>query len=218
MNVRTPAPGTTAPASSRQQQKQRTRQALLDSALEQLEDKSFSSLSLREVARGAGVVPTAFYRHFESTEQLGLALIDESFRTLRETIRSVRSDTSPEHIIRRSVEIVVRHVHEHRQHFRFIARERSSGVPVLRQAIRTEIRVITSELATDLSRFPYLNAWSTEDLHVIAALFVNAMVSIAEGIIDAPLDTPEADAEVKRIAEKQLRLIVLGVPQWKSET
>ena len=183
-----------------------------------LEDESFSALSLREVARGAGVVPTAFYRHFENMEELGLALIDESFRTLRAMIRSARTERAPEHIIRRSVEIVVRHVHEHRAHFRFLARERQSGVGALRQAIHAEIRLISSELATDLARFPYLSTWTTEDLNMIASLLVNSMVSIAEGILDAPLDSPEAEEEVIRIAEKQLRLIVLGVPHFKSGT
>ena len=49
----------------------------------------------------------------------------------------------------------------------------------LRYAIRTEIRLITSELATDLARFPGLNEWSTEDLNILASLFVNSMIIIA---------------------------------------
>ena len=121
---------------SRRKRKQRTRADLLQAALLLLKDKSFSGLSLREVSREAGVVPTAFYRHFASMEELGLALVDESFRTLRQMIRSARSETNPEHVIRSSVEILVRHVHENRLHFLFIApravrrRERaSSGDP-----------------------------------------------------------------------------------------
>ncbi len=128
--------------------------------------------------------PTAFYRHFATMEELGLALVDESFRTLRQMIRSARAEANAEHVIRRSVEILVHHVHEHRLHFRFIARERFGGVNALRQAIRGEIRLFSSELATDLARFPYLNAWSTEDLQMMAGLIVNAMVSTAEGILD----------------------------------
>ena len=33
------------------------------------------------------VVPTAFYRHFASMDELGLALVEESFRTLRTMLR-----------------------------------------------------------------------------------------------------------------------------------
>src|SRR5258708_29094266 len=114
---------------ARQERKERTREALLDAALELLEDESFSSLSLRQVTRAAGIVPTAFYRHFDSMQELGLALIDESFRTLRAMIRAARSDPRTyEHVIRNSVEILVRHVHDHDTHFRFIARERFGGV------------------------------------------------------------------------------------------
>lgn len=201
---------------TRRAQKERTRIALLDAALRLLASKSFSSLGLREVTREAGVTPTAFYRHFDSIEELGLVLIDDSFRTLRQMIRAARAEPrSPEHVIRSSVEILVRHVHEHRLHFRFIARERSSGLPAMRQAIRTEIRLFTSELATDLARFPYLDTWTTEDLGVVATLIVNTMVSTAEAIVDAPTDSPEAEAEVVRHTEKQLLLIALGVSAWR---
>jgi AcrR family transcriptional regulator len=172
---------------------------------------------LREVTREAGVVPTAFYRHFDSLEELGLVLIDDSFRTLRRMIRDARSEPlAYDNAIRQSVQILVAHVHAHRLHFRFIARERSSGVPVLRQAIRAEIRLFTSELATDLARFPFLDRWSTEDLGVLAALIVNTMVSTAEAIVDAPSGRPEVEQEIVRSAEKQLRLIVIGVPGWRS--
>jgi AcrR family transcriptional regulator len=207
----------TAIRMTRREQKERTRVALLDAALRLLEHKSFGSLGLREVAREAGVVPTAFYRHFDSMEELGLALIDDSFRALRRMIRDARAqDLAFEHVIHDSVEILVRHVHAHRLHFRFVARERSSGMPILRRAIRAEIRLFSSELATDLARFPFLDRWSTEDLGVLATLIVNTMVSTAEEIVEAPPGDPEAEREVVRRAEKQLLLIALGVPQWRS--
>ena len=57
------------------------------------------ALSLRQVAKEVGIVPTAFYRHFDSIEDLGLALVEESFASLREMLRDVRrSDPDlPEH-------------------------------------------------------------------------------------------------------------------------
>jgi AcrR family transcriptional regulator len=203
-------------SASRQARKQRTREDLLQAALVLLKDESFSSLSLREVTREAGVVPTAFYRHFTSMEELGLALVDESFRTLRQMIRSARLETNPEHVIRSSVQILVRHVHEHRLHFLFIARERFGGVGALRQAIGTEIRLFTSELATDLARFPYLNTWSTEDLQMMAGLMVHLMVSTAEEILDVPVASAEIEDEIIRRVEKQLRLVAVAAPHWRS--
>ncbi len=213
MNVNTRTPG----SATRQERKQLTRQALLDSALELLEEQSFSSLSLRQVTGAAGVVPTAFYRHFDDMEELGLALIDESFPTLRAMIRAARADPrTNDHVIRSSVKLLVGYVHEHDTHFRFIARERFGGVAALRQAIRVEIRLFASDLATDLARLPYLERWSTEDLQLLAGLMVNAMVSTAEAILDAPPKNPTAEAEVIATARRQLRMITLGIPQWRS--
>lgn len=181
-----------------------------------LGDTGFSGLSLREVTREAGIVPAGFYRHFESMEALGLVLIDESFRSLRETLRSARTGRlDPNRVIDSTVEILTASVTQQREHWRFIGRERSSGVMVLRYAIRTEIRLITSELATDLARFPELRDWSTEDLNILASLFVNSMIIIAEALEDAP-DVAAVD-EITRMATKQLRMIVVGVTSWRSD-
>ena len=61
----------------RAQQKEKTRQALIDAAFNQLSaEHSFSNLSLREVAREAGIAPTSFYRHFKDMNELGLTLVD----------------------------------------------------------------------------------------------------------------------------------------------
>lgn len=197
------------------ERKEATRRAIVAAALRLLDDRSFSALSLREVTREAGIVPAAFYRHFESMEALGLVLIDESFRALRETLRTARAGKlDPNRVIGSSVDILVASVTEQREHWRFIGRERSSGVTVLRYAIRTEIRLITSELATDLARFPALRGWRTEDLNILASLFVNSMIVIAEAIEDAPDDA--AIDEIKRVAVKQLRMIVVGVAGWRS--
>jgi AcrR family transcriptional regulator len=212
VNARTPKAEVT-----RQDRKRQTRQALLEAALELLEDGSFSGLSLRQVTRAAGIVPTAFYRHFDDMDQLGLALVDESFRSLRAMLRAARTDGGgTEDVIRNSVVILVRHVHQHESHFRFIARERFGGVAALRQAIGREIRLFASELAIDLARFPYLDRWTGEDLQRLAGLMVNAMVSTSEAILDAPPEDPSAEAEVIATAEAQLRMIMLGVREWRS--
>ena len=52
---------------------------------------------------------------------------------------------------------------------------------------------------------------------MMAGLIVNAMVSTVEAIVDAPPDSPEAEAEAIRAAEHQLLLIALGVPHFRSE-
>jgi AcrR family transcriptional regulator len=201
----------------REEKKQRTRQALLDAALGLLEgEHSFASLSLREVTRAAGIVPTAFYRHFRDMDELGLALVEESFRTLRQLMRAARSAPLPtQQLIRRSVETFVAYVRANRRHLQFVVRERAGGRSAVRGAIRAEIRLFVSELATDLGRFPVLAAWSTEDLQMMASLLVAAMVNGMLEVLDPPPSCP-GEADLIRVLEKQLRLVVLGASQWRS--
>jgi len=95
-----------------------------------------------------------------SMDELGLALLEDSFRALRKMLRQAREERpQPERLIERSVEILTGYVRENRQQFAFIARLRSTGNTVLRHAVRGEVRLLTSELATDLARFPILREW-----------------------------------------------------------
>ena len=148
-------------------------------------------------------------------DELGFALVDESFDRLREMLRSARESDDYEGAIRNSVAVLANHVHENREHFLFIARERGSGVPALRRAIRGEIRLITSELATDLARFPELRSWSARDLGMVAALMVATMVATVEELLNVPPADPLAERRVLDVAERQLRVIVLGMGQWR---
>jgi AcrR family transcriptional regulator len=201
---------------ARAEQKQNTRRALLDAALRLLAHQSFDSLSLREVTREVGIVPTAFYRHFSTMEELGLVLVDESFRTMRRLVRAVREEPLPQdQLIRRSVQAFTAYVRAHRSYFQFVARERFGGVDAIRGAIRNEIRLFVSELATDLARLPPLEAWSTQDLQMLASLIVGAMTSVVEQLVDLPSRSADAEADIIRVAERQLRLIVLGVPHFR---
>ena len=72
---------------SRVARKERTRRAILDAALELSSESTMAALSLRQVAKEVGIVPTAFYRHFDSVEALGVALVAESFASLRSMLR-----------------------------------------------------------------------------------------------------------------------------------
>src|SRR5437667_11688861 len=65
------------------------RNALLDSARNILEKEGLEALSLRAVARGAGVSHAAPYRHFPNHEALLAELAIEGFSELRDEIHSV---------------------------------------------------------------------------------------------------------------------------------
>jgi len=63
------------------------RRALLDAALAVLTEADSRALTLREVARRAGVTHAAPYRHFTDKEALLAAVAEEGFHTLSEAMR-----------------------------------------------------------------------------------------------------------------------------------
>ena len=78
---------------TRDERKQQSRQALLEAALQlSTSGRSFSSLSLREVAREVGLVPTAFYRHFQDMNELGLEIVDQVALFLKHILHQLSHD------------------------------------------------------------------------------------------------------------------------------
>jgi AcrR family transcriptional regulator len=201
---------------SRDDRKARTRRSLLDAALDLTgRDRSFSSLSLREITKEAGLVPAAFYRHFESTEELGLSLVEESFATIHHTMREVREVPVPtRELIPLSVDAFLGYVLDHETHIRFVLNERYGGSAVLRKAIRHEIRLFTSELATDLARAPKLRHLTTSDLQLLAGLVVQTVIAATELTLDTRRDDVGAHGRIRDDAQAQLLVVFLGGEVW----
>jgi AcrR family transcriptional regulator len=203
-----------SPVESRGERKERTRRAILDATLTLCHESSLVALSLRQVTKEVGIVPTAFYRHFDSIEDLGLALVEESFASLREMLRDVRrSGPTYENIIDSSVQVLGEHVHSQHDHFSFIARERVAGPPAVRSAIRHQIELVERELAADLARLTDPTYWTTEDLRVLSNMIVTSMVGTAEAILSS---RPEAEEAIVDQARTQLRMLLVGALRWRS--
>ena len=202
---------------ARQQQKERTRSALLAAALELSQEQGFAQTSLRQVAKRAGVVPAAFYRHFESMDELGLALVERCFTTLRVMIRDAQRDPQVfDHIIDASAEILVAAVKANKADFAFVARERVGGSEAVRAAIRHELDLFATELSMVLVRLPNIDKWSSEDVLMVARLFVRNMVAGAEEVVEMPEGRPDLEVRIVEGARRQMRLIVLGFKDWRS--
>ncbi|MFE2579066.1 TetR family transcriptional regulator [Streptomyces sp. NPDC059378] len=199
----------------RQAQKQKTRQALLEAALGLLEEQSLSSLGLREVTRAVGVAPTAFYRHFRSTADLGVALVEEALGSLHPMIRTTvtAADTGDERIAR-AVQLIAGHVQAHPAHVRFIARERHGGVQPVREAIRDQLVRFAEEVRDELAKDRMAEGWSDADLLMLAQLYVDQMLITASLFLES-LDAPQEEQErIRQVATRQLRLIGIGRRHW----
>ncbi|MFD7695942.1 TetR family transcriptional regulator [Streptomyces sp. NPDC059805] len=199
----------------RQAQKQKTRQALLDAALVLLEDQSLSSLGLREVTRAVGVAPTAFYRHFRSTADLGVALVEEALGSLHPMIRTiVAPDGESERRIERAVELIAGHVETHPAHVRFIARERHGGVQPVRAAIQDQLALFGEEVKAALTQDPVSEGWQEDDLRMLAHLYVDQMLVTASLFLEALEGPEDARRQVAEDAIRRMRLITLGRQHW----
>jgi AcrR family transcriptional regulator len=202
----------------RSAKKLHTRQTLLDAALRLMERQSLSSLGLREVTREAGIAPAAFYRHFADLGELGVALVEESLGSMHELIRDIRTpDAETEDMMRRTIDVVVAHVHANMPHFRFVARERHGGVVAVRTAIAAQLDTFIDELVQDLRLQPGSEGWDDAEMRVLGRLYVNVIMLTAADLLDSGLDDPAAEQRIVAEALTQLRLVSVGRVHWLAD-
>ncbi|MEC9276510.1 MAG: HTH-type transcriptional repressor FabR, partial [Pseudomonadota bacterium] len=133
---------------SRQEQKLKTRQNIIHAAFSLLdENRSLSAISLREVAREAGIAPTSFYRHFKDMDELGLTLVDEAGLALRQLMRQARRRiASGGGVIHTSVETFMEFIAANTNVFRLLLREHTGTSSAYRLAVFREIQHFIDEL------------------------------------------------------------------------
>lgn len=191
----------------RAQQKEKTRRTLIDAAFGQLNaERSFSSLSLREVAREAGIAPTSFYRHFRDMDELGLTMVDEGGLTLRQLMRQarLRIASTGGSVIRTSVMTFMEFIENNPNVFRLLLRERSGTSAAFRQAVQREIEHFIAELADELQKKSGFHSYD-------ASVQAEAMVIL---VFNAGAEALDLDSEARHeLAERivfQLRMIARG--------
>ena len=197
---------------SRSQQKERTRRAIIDAAIGQLgESKSFASLSLREVSREAGIAPTSFYRHFKDMEELGLTLVDESGLALRQVMRKGRQRLKKKgSVIATSVKTFMEFTQAHPNIFRILFHERSGTTRALRVAVAREIQYFVVELTDYIKNSGFDQASAYAQAEAMVAVIFNAG---AESIAVKPTERKELESR----AILQLRFIATGALRLKEK-
>ena len=198
---------------NRQEQKLRTRRSIIEAAFSLLdEQRSLSSISLREVARAAGIAPTSFYRHFKDIDELGLTLVDEAGLALRQLMRQARVRiASGGGVINTSVDTFMEFISANNNVFRLLLREHTGTSMAFRAAVLREIKHFNVEL-TDYTI-------STTGLpYSIANLQAEAMVKLVFSAGAEALDaSDEQKANVAERVKLQLRFVVNGALQAKAD-
>ncbi|WP_421132426.1 HTH-type transcriptional repressor FabR [Alteromonas sp. A079] len=198
---------------TRQEQKLKTRQNIIHAAFSLLdENRSLSAISLREVAREAGIAPTSFYRHFKDIDELGLTLVDEAGLALRQLMRQARRRiASGGGVINTSVDTFMEFIAANKNVFRVLLREHTGTSSAYRLAVFREIQHFVDEL-TD-----YIIERQNAEFKS-AQLQADAMVRL---VFSAGAEALEADTELRlQIGEKvktQLRFVQLGASVHKEK-
>jgi AcrR family transcriptional regulator len=201
---------------TRAEKKARTRNALMDSVLSIIGvGANFASISLREVAKTAGVVPTSFYRHFGDMEELGLAMVDELGLNLRRQMRgSFDADAPLGDMIDHSIDVYVKYVPENRNLFEFMNQSRTGGTPALQSAIRNELRFVSSRIATELSLV--VPKMKSADREVVASLIVCVLLETTTDILTLPEDSGPLLEELTDNVKSQMQVIMAGANHWRT--
>lgn len=199
-----------------------TREKLMSAALELVgKGRHFASLGIREVTRQAGVVPTSFYRHFRSMDDLGLQLVDELGLVLRRMMREARGNVlQADKLIEESVGIFVAHAHAqaNRSFFMFMAQGLAGESRAVQEGIRSEMRFFASELANDLRRLRLMQHLSDADLDMTCDLVVRTVAFSLTDLLSIAADDDYQVGQVRKRTSRFLQMIFVGAGHWQSES
>lgn len=171
-------------------------------------NRSVSSLSLREVAREAEIAPNSFYRHFRDIDELAVALIELSGRSLRQIVGNARhraGDSSS--IVRSSIEVFIEQVRADGKLLHVLLREGTAGSDAFKAAVDRELVFFEDELHSDLVR---LNTSQGKPLHeprLVARSITRLVFAMGASALDAP---PEDDQRLKQELSEMVRMLLAG--------
>ncbi len=200
------------------EQTQKTRQTLIKAALELSAENGFASLSLRSVAREAGIAPTSFYRHFRDMDELGLELVDEVELVLNEYLDKIRNSIE-EHTLpsardafsdyQQVVKIFIEHfldgVSDNLHLFHFFFQVRVGSLAVLRGAVNRILGELTRDYTIHLLNLTE-NETTRNLIPTISETFLELIIKAGLEILDQDYDKANT---VGRILEKT-ELLFLG--------
>ncbi|QRN93323.1 TetR/AcrR family transcriptional regulator [Archangium violaceum] len=194
------------------------RRALLDASLALISEEGFGALSLREVARRAGVTHAAPYRHFPDKEALLAAVAEEGFRamTARMKERMVRETTPDGRLLACGVAYVL-FAMEHPAHFRVMFGPHFSHPPDLGEAggDTDSFGLLVGSLA-EAQRAGMVREGDTQPLALSCWSMVHGLASLlVDGLLARSGITTVAQAEA--LAEQTVRVLLHGLARSTSD-
>ena len=186
-----------------------TKQELFQAALNLIgPQKSIASLSLREVAREAGIAPNSFYRHFKDIDELAIELIDRAGVVLRQILHEARLKASKQNsIIRSSVEVFIEQLDTDEGNLSLLLREGYTGSIPYKLAVERQLNYFQQELQDDLIRLERLNNSKLAHPDIAAKAITQLVFNMGAKVIDMPTAARKETAEQTMI---MIRMILEG--------
>ncbi|MDD3765301.1 MAG: HTH-type transcriptional repressor FabR [Nevskiales bacterium] len=170
--------------------------------------RSVSTLSLREVAREAGIAPNSFYRHFHDIDELAIALIDLAGRSLRQIIGSARQRATTERsVVRSSVETFMEQLGADERLLHMLLREGTVGSDAFKQAVERELQFFEDELRVDLIRLAEANGTGLYEPALTAKAITRLVFAIGTTAMDLPR---EQHPQITEQLVRMVRMIIVG--------
>jgi AcrR family transcriptional regulator len=183
------------------------RQALLQSALRILRDEGPDALTLRAVARAAGVSQTAPYRHFADRRALVAAVAEDGFRRLKQAMHDAVAGGPGREGFRQVALAYVRFAHEHPADYRVMF-----GAEVARHddlpGLRAESSSVLHFVGQAIAELQRAGVVGPGDPHTMAA----ALWSMLHGLVMLSLDgQTEGVAPLGALVDEMTRLMMFGM-------
>ena len=178
--------------------------------------RSVSTLSLREIAREAGIAPNSFYRHFRDVDELAVALIDQAGGTLRMIVREARNRISPDRsVIRTSVEAFMEQLEADKKLLHVLLREGTVGSEAFKQAVERELKTFAEELQEDLVRLSVARKAPMHSPALVAKAMTRLVFTLGATAMDQP---PARRREIAEEIVSILRLLAEGARAMAAQT
>ena len=191
--------------------------------------RSLNALSLRELAREAGLNPDTFYRHFKDFDELGMAIIEEMTKQIRQPLRDLRRraaesvapagtqleswEDNPRlnlakatQVNQATVKLFFDYVAANPNAFILGIRELHGASPVLRKALRQVMEDFAQDMADDIEELRLMPALERSHLYDISETISREMFQLSMDYIEQP----ERREQICLKAEKMITALIMG--------
>lgn len=170
--------------------------------------RSISTLSLREVAREAGIAPNSFYRHFRDIDELAVSLIELAGTSLRQVLSEARQRASTERsVVQTSIEVFMEQLSIGEGFLPILLREGKVGSAAFKQAVERQLCFFEEELQQDLVRLGLANGHTLHQPELAARAMTRLVFAMASVAIDLPT-TEQQQMMAETIT--MIRMILMG--------